>query len=181
MAEYSEKMERYFNELEAEAGRCYSIAEKARSRYRDPSPHVEIPRAKDLAERVEKLLVQQGFPVEGVAEEIRELSKTMGNREMVAIEMAKRTAKRLREGEDIEKAIDTSIRLGLAVMTEGILVAPLEGIVGVKLRKNDDGSDYLSIFFAGPIRSAGGTGQALSVLIGDVVRREFGIDRYKPR
>lgn len=181
MREYSEKIERYFNQLEAEAERCYSIAEKARKKYRDPADHVEIPRAEDLAERVEKLLLQQGFPVEGVAEEIREISKKLDNREMVAIEMAKRTAKRLKESENVEKAIDTSIRLGLAVLTEGILVAPLEGIVGVKIKKNDDGTDYLSIYFAGPIRSAGGTGQALSVLIGDVVRREFGIDRYKPR
>ena len=181
MSEYSEKLRRYFDELEAEAGRCYAIAEEARSKHRDPSEHVEIPRAKDLAERVEKLLVQQGFPVEGVADEIRELSKELDNRELIAIEMAKRTAERLRESEDIEKAIDTSIRLGLAVLTEGILVAPLEGIIGVKIRKNDDRTDYLSIYFAGPIRSAGGTGQALSVLIGDIVRREFGIDRYKPR
>src|SRR5207247_910193 len=34
--------------------------------------------------------------------------------------------------------------------------------------------------YAGPIRSAGGTGQALSVLIADVVRRELGIGRYQP-
>ena len=181
MAEYSEKLGRYFDALEAEAERCYSIAERARKMHRDPADHVEIPRAKDLAERVEKLLLQQGFPVEGVAEEIRELSSIMDNREMIAIEMAKRTAERLRRSEDIEKAIDTSIRLGLAVLTEGILVAPLEGIVGVKIGRNDDGTDYLSIYFAGPIRSAGGTGQALSVLIGDIVRREFGIDAYKPR
>src|SRR3972149_4940337 len=33
---------------------------------------------------------------------------------------------------------------------------------------------------AGPIRPAGGTGQALSVLIADVVRRELGIGRWQP-
>ncbi len=32
---------------------------------------------------------------------------------------------------------------------------------------------------AGPIRSAGGTGQAMSVLITDVVRRELGIGAYR--
>ena len=38
---------------------------------------------------------------------------------------------------------------------------------------NADGSEFLSIDFAGPIRAAGGTGQALSVLIGDMLRREL--------
>ncbi|HEX9907499.1 MAG TPA: DNA polymerase II large subunit, partial [Thermoplasmata archaeon] len=46
--------------------------------------------------------------------------------------------------------------------------------------KNSDGSDYLAVFYSGPIRSAGGTGQAMSVLIADVVRRELGIGRYLP-
>ncbi len=181
MAEYSPKIGKYFDELEAEAERCYAIAESARKKHRDPRDEVEIPRARDLAMRVEKLLLQQGYPVEGVAEEIRKLNEEVDNRELIAIEMAKRTAKRLRKTVSMEEAIDTAIRLGLAVLTEGILVAPLEGIVGVRTKENDDGTRYLSIYFAGPIRSAGGTGQAMSVLIGDIVRREFGIDRYKPR
>jgi DNA polymerase II large subunit len=40
---------------------------------------------------------------------------------------------------------------------------------------------YLMIFYAGPIRSAGGTAQALSVLVGDYVRQKLGINRYNPR
>ena len=57
---------------------------------------------------------------------------------------------------------------GLAVLTEGILVAPLEGVVSCRIMTNDDGSNCLAVNFAGPIRSAGGTGQALSVLIADI-------------
>ena len=78
---------------------------------------------------------------------------------------------------------------GLAVLTEGILVAPLEGVVNCRIISNEDGSRSLAINYAGPIRSAGGTGQALSVLIGDILRRDFGlvppdmtwneIERYK--
>lgn len=64
---------------------------------------------------------------------------------------------------------------GLAVLTEGILVAPLEGVVSCRIVMNEDRSKSLAINFAGPIRSAGGTGQALSVLIGDIIRREFGL------
>tara|TARA_Y100000310_G_scaffold345517_1_gene465876 strand:- start:188 stop:3637 length:3450 start_codon:yes stop_codon:yes gene_type:complete len=64
---------------------------------------------------------------------------------------------------------------GLAVLTEGILVAPLEGVVSTRILENNDGTDCISISYAGPIRSAGGTGQALSVLIGDILRRMFKI------
>ena len=59
-------------------------------------------------------------------------------------------------------------------------MAPLEGIAEVKLGKNSDGTDYVDLYFSGPIRSAGGTGQAMSVLIADVVRRELNIGFYKP-
>src|SRR3989441_1021261 len=38
----------------------------------------------------------------------------------------------------------------------------------------------VDLAYAGPIRSAGGTGQALSVLIADIVRRELGLGRYIP-
>lgn len=64
---------------------------------------------------------------------------------------------------------------GLAVLTEGILVAPLEGVVSCRIIENPNRSKSLAINYAGPIRSAGGTGQALSVLIGDILRREFNL------
>ena len=72
-----------------------------------------------------------------------------------------------------ELAIYHGVCAGLAVLTEGILVAPLEGVVSARFITNGDGSHSLAISFAGPIRSAGGTGQALSVLIADVLRRDF--------
>jgi len=171
----SKAMEDYFNMLAEETDRCYSIARKARARGLDPETYVEIPRADDLASRVEKLL--EPWHVEGVAERIRELSKDH-NREEVSLLVAKEMASR--PSKSREEAIDRAIRVGLAVLTEGILVAPLEGIAGVKVGQNGDGSEYLAISFAGPIRAAGGTGQALSVLIADVVRRELGIGRYIP-
>ena len=136
---------------------------------------MEIPRAEDLASRVEKLLDQ--WNVEGVAERIRQLSRDH-NREEVSLLIAKEMANA--PAKSREEAIDRAIRVGLAVLTEGILVAPLEGIAGVKIGWNGDGSEYLAISFAGPIRAAGGTGQALSVLIADVVRREVGIGKYIP-
>jgi len=68
---------------------------------------------------------------------------------------------------------------GLAVLTEGILVAPLEGVVSCRIMANDDGTNCLAVNFAGPIRSAGGTGQALSVLIADLLRRDFELGTAK--
>ena len=74
-------------------------------------------------------------------------------------------------------AIYHGVCAGLAVLTEGILVAPLEGVVTCKVHDNPGSArPCLGISYAGPIRSAGGTGQALSVLIGDLLRREFRLD-----
>ena len=77
--------------------------------------------------------------------------------------------------QQVADSIYHGVCAGLAVLTEGILVAPLEGVVSAKIMKNEDGSECISISYAGPIRSAGGTGQALSVLIGDILRRMFGL------
>ncbi len=171
MVEMSEKMEKYFENLEKEADKIYDIAREARSLGNDSDTDVEIPRAKDLALRVEELT-----NVRGIADEIRKLSKRH-DRGMVSILMAKKLAKKF---ENREEALDKAVRVGLAILTEGILVAPLEGIGSIKIKKNWDGSDYVSVYYAGPIRGAGGTAQALSVLITDIVRRELGVDRYKP-
>ena len=80
-----------------------------------------------------------------------------------------------------EEVLDHAIRTAMAMLTEGVVAAPTEGIAKVGTGKNDDGTDYLRIYYAGPIRSAGGTAQALSVLVGDYVRRALGIGRYNPR
>jgi DNA polymerase II large subunit len=168
-------MEEYFSSLQREVDECYEVVRRARSKGYDPNTDVEVPQASDLAARVEKLLYE--WEVEGVASRIRELSSDH-NREEVSLLIAKEYAKM--PARSVEFAIERAIRVGLAVLTEGILVAPLEGIASVSISKNQDGSDYLTVYFSGPIRSAGGTGQAMSVLIADVVRRELGIGRYRP-
>lgn len=171
----SQQMKEYFASLETEAKKCYDIASKARKKGLDPELEVEIPRVEDLASRVERLLEHYG--VKGIAKRIRKLSKT-NNREEVSLLIAKEMARRARVPK--EQALERAIRVGLAILTEGILVAPLEGLATVKVEKNPDGTTYADVYYAGPIRSAGGTGQALSVLIADVVRRELGIGIYKP-
>ena len=172
----SDEMKEYFRSLSRKNDECYKIAEAARKLGRDPETFVEIPQAEDLASRVEKLL--KDYNVEGVAEDIRRLTEEHGNREVVALMIAKEIAKK--PGESLEKVVDRAVRVGLAVLTEGILVAPLEGIADTKIKTNADGSSYIDLLFAGPIRAAGGTAQAMSVLIADMVRQALDIGRYVP-
>jgi len=171
----SEEVRSYFQGLASLVDATYAVARAARARGFDPELDVEIPLTDDLASRVERLL--EHYEVEGVARRIRELAK-VHDREELAILVAKEMA--VRPAASKEKAVERAVRVGLAILTEGILVAPLEGLATVKIKRNRDGSSYVDLSYAGPIRSAGGTGQALSVLIADVVRRELGIGRYQP-
>ena len=176
----SEETKAYFARLRDAAETCYRVARAARAQGFDPELDVEIDLAEDLATRVERLLKDYG--VTGVANRIRELSRDH-DREEVSILVAKELAHRAERSDSPrrkEEAIGRAVRVGLAILTEGVLVAPLEGFTGVKVKSNPDGSTYADLYFAGPIRSAGGTGQALSVLIADVARRELGVGRYQP-
>ncbi|MCF0239466.1 MAG: DNA polymerase II large subunit, partial [Streptococcus gallolyticus] len=136
--------------------------------------------AKDLAERVEGLVGP-----EGVAQRIKELEKNM-DRESVAFEIAAEIASSKFEltGEKAnwneEQRCDQGLRTALAILTEGVVAAPLEGISDVKIKENFDGTKYIGVYFAGPIRSAGGTAAALTVLLGDKIRRAINIDEFKP-
>jgi len=171
---YSQEMANYFSELNAKKDEIYELAGKARAMGFDPEDYVDVPQAEDLASRCEELL--KDYNVKGVAEVIRQKTLEAGNREVACLLTAKEVAKW--PAESLEQALDRATRVGLAVLTEGILVAPLEGIAETRIRKNDDGTDYVDLLFAGPIRAAGGTAQAMSVLIADVVRTELGIGRY---
>jgi DNA polymerase II large subunit len=172
----SSDMHEYFNNLQKEIDICYSIASQARKKGLDPEFEVEIPQALDLAARVEQLVGPKG-----IAPKIRATTKKIGDRELVSIEIAKEIVNEKKyKFSTKEEALDQAIRTGLAILTEGVLVAPLEGIAEIRLGKNKDGTDYVDLYFSGPIRSAGGTGQAMSVLIADVVRREIGIGKFQP-
>ena len=164
-------MEAYFDSLDKEVKHAYGVAEAARRRGLDPETRVEIPLASDLASRVEKLL--SAWHVEGVADRIRELSARDISRDMVALTIARELAMDPARG-DREKRLDVALRTGLAILTEGILVAPLEGLVEARIRE-DPAGPYVDLYYAGPIRAAGGTAQAISVLMADVVRRQLNL------
>lgn len=166
---------KYFDELEKKVEEAYRVAEKARALCLDPEPKPEIPRAEDLAARVEKLVGPKG-----VAPTIRKLEKELP-REEVALKIAEMIVDGHFGRLDEARAAEQAVRTALAIITEGIAAAaPIEGITQVKIKKNFDGSRYLALYFAGPIRSAGGTAAALAVLTGDFVRRKLYLDAYKP-
>ncbi len=165
-------MKDYFFTLQKRLDEAYELAAKARKQGYDPELYVEIPQAEDVAARVEKLV---GPP--GVAEKIRPLLRDM-SREEAALRISMEVAKENRS-QGVEKALDQAVRTGLALLTEGVLVAPLEGISQIEIMINPDGSKGPAVHFAGPIRSAGGTGQAMTLLIADAVRQELGLDRFQ--
>ena len=174
-----EDIREYFERLQREIERAYEIAEMARKKGYDPERHVEVPKAEDLAARVEELVGPRG-----VARVIRELTSQGIERELIAFKVVEMIANKkfdeLKNINDKRIILERAIRTGLAILTEGIVVAPIEGIADVKIKRNHDGSDYVAVYYAGPIRSAGGTAQALSVLIADYARRLLKVGRYIP-
>lgn len=170
----------YFERLESETHKLYEIANEARSKGLDVELETEIPLAKDLAERVEGLVGPKG-----IAKRIKELEKDMSREEVafeIAAEIASQESNETGAKLEAEKQAfaDQGLRTALAILTEGVVAAPLEGISGVKIKSNSDGTKYVAVYFAGPIRSAGGTAAALSVLLGDKIRVATGLDRFKP-
>ena len=169
-------MPTYFETIDQDVERAYAVARTARAVGLDPEDHPEVPPAQDMATRVEKLLGH--LPLEGISDEIRTLARDLP-RDELAVEMVRTIVRDPRRGSSVEARLDAALRVGLAILTEGILVAPLEGLAEVHLR-SFGGSSYVELFYAGPIRAAGGTAQAMSVLLADVARRELGLDAYRP-
>jgi DNA polymerase II large subunit len=171
----SEEYQKYFSNLVQSLKKIYNIAKEARARGLDPKLYPEIEIADDLASLVEGFI-----GLRGIAERIRELSKKMP-REKVAFKIAEEIIQGRFGHLSEEKAADQAIRTALAILTEGVTAAVYsEGIAKVAIRTNMDGSKYLAIYLAGPIRSAGGTETALTPVIADFVRQLLKLERYKP-
>ncbi|MEM0451831.1 MAG: DNA polymerase II large subunit [Nitrososphaerota archaeon] len=169
--ELSEYYQKLLEKIESEK----KIAIEARKRIASPTPYVEVMFARDLAERVELLVGPKG-----IAEKIRSVFHKMPL-EKLALKLAEDIILEYGEGETDRKVLLQAIRTSLAILTPPcITAAPTEGIVDVKIKKNTDGSRYLALYFAGPIRSAGGTELAAVVVLADYVRKLVGLDRYKP-
>ncbi len=164
----------YITSLENQLLQLYEVGEKARENGLDPVSTPEIEVAKDLAGLVEGLVGPSG-----VAESIRTLSKTLP-REELAFKIAEEIVHGKFGHFTAQESAEQAIRTALAILTEGITAAPLQGVARVTIKENLDKTKYLAVYFAGPIRSAGGTEQALTLVVADFVRRLLGLDRYRP-
>ncbi len=165
----------YFESLKKGLEEAYAIASEARSKGFDPEERVEILVAKDVAARVEGLV---GPP--GIADIIRKMEAGGMGRTDIAFRLAEEISAGQHSRGTTEKLIEQAVRTAVGILTEGVLVAPTEGISQVSINENPDGTNYVSVFFAGPIRSAGGTVAALSVVFADIARRKCGIGNFRP-
>ncbi len=164
----------YVDTLDNMLKHLYTISDSARSVGLDPALKTECIIAQDIADLVEGLVGPKQ-----VALSIRELSTKM-QREEIAFKVAEQIVLGKFGTMDPEKLAEQAIRTALAIFTEGLTAAPIQGIAQVKIKTNADRTRYLAIYFAGPIRSAGGTDQALTLVVGDFVRQQLALDRYKP-
>ena len=164
----------YYSGLSKETYSIFEHAAEAKSSLVDSSGIIEPKIAFDLADRVAKM-----HEID-ISEPLRELLKTNG-KELSALILSKDIAEGKYSTSDstLEERLDLAVRVGLAIVTEGVTIAPLQGISAVKIKKNKDGSEFLSISIAGPMRSAGGTESAVTMLIADHVRKTAGLSAYQ--
>ncbi|MEK6842199.1 MAG: DNA polymerase II large subunit [Nanoarchaeota archaeon] len=174
----------YFKKLEKDVRQIYEIAEEARKKGYDPSEKVEIPLARSLAEKVVGLIstLYPQMNNSGIAERILELEKQFGKLDPgVCLQIAEEVAKqKFCKFNSLIEAITAGARIGFAYITLGVVSSPIEGLTEIKTMKTKDGKEYLSAFYSGPVRSAGGTGAAFSLVIIDYLREMFGFAKYDP-
>ncbi|MCH8329610.1 MAG: DNA polymerase II large subunit, partial [Nanoarchaeota archaeon] len=143
---------------------------------------VNTPLAKNMAERVEGLIgaVIPDIIDSGLPKRIQELEKKYGKLDWrVAVSISLEVVhEKFCKFESKLKAMEAGIRVGLAYLTLGVVSSPLEGFVELKLKKRKDGKEYFCLMYSGPIRSAGGTAGAASVVIADYIRKKMGYDVY---
>ncbi|MFQ5998690.1 MAG: DNA polymerase II large subunit, partial [Candidatus Bathyarchaeia archaeon] len=175
----SEEYKRYFQSLEIETSKLLEIADKAKALGLDPNSSVsdEIRFSRDLADRVEYMVGPTG-----VAKRIRELAH------MARVQLAFKIAEEIILGGfghlEEEASAEQAVKTGVAILNEGVTAAPVQGIVKVRIKSRRDeavrgqGSRYLSVYFAGPMRSAGGTELAVVTTLADYVRRLLGLDAF---
>lgn len=172
----NKEVKEYYDALTKEIDAAVSVAKTARGQGKDPHNDIESLPARGIAEKTELLV---GPP--GVAQRYNELWEEHQERFPVMLQIFNDILDRkLGDIEDPEKRLDQALRTALIIETEGVVVSPLDGLPEIKITKNEDGTPFVDIYFAGPIRAAGGNAQTLPLLLGDLARAKLNLDRFKP-
>ncbi len=170
-------VKKYYDNMMAEVEKQLAVAEKAKEKGLDLSTGIESKPVADLADRTETII----GPL-GIAKRYREVFEEKKGDRLEAIFQLFREILEQKwcKIEDESKRVEQAIKTALVLNTEGVVVAPLDGVPRVEINKNPDGSKYINIYYAGPIRAAGGTSQVLPLILGDYARTLLEIDKYKP-
>ncbi len=180
----SKNLQKYFESVESQTNKALKIATSARQKGFDPEDKVDIPIAKNMAERVLGLVsaVAPALLNSNIVERIEELEKEFSPLDWrVAFKIAAEVAlEKFCKFESKKEAVEIGIRTGFMYLTGGIVSAPLEGLVEIRIKKRNDGKEYVALVYAGPIRGAGGTAAATSVVLGDYVATQLGFAKYDP-
>jgi len=167
--------ERYFAQIEDRLDEAWDVAEAAKEQGHDPKPKIEIPIARDMADRVENIL-----GIDGVAERVRELEGEM-SREEAALELVTDFVEGTVGDYDSRAGkVEGAVRTAVALLTEGSSPRRSRdrpGRAAGKRRRHRIRQRLLRR--SDPV--CGGTPQALSVLVADYARSLLDIDEYKPR
>ncbi len=178
LAPFPARLEGYYQDILSQYETTYNLASTARAKGLDPKQTVESKTVFDLADRVNQMLGLDQF--ESLVGRLRELLKST-TKERAALTISQEIALGRFGALERQKALEYGVRAGLAVMTDGVTVAPIEGIFDVSIKQNDDNSDYTCVTYAGPMRSAGGTEAAFSLVIADMTAKKLGLASYRAR
>ena len=178
LAPFPKHLDSYYRDILSQYEAAHNTANIARTKGFDPTDSVESKTVFDLADRVNQMLRLDQF--EGLVDRLRELLHTT-SKERAALAISQEIALGKFGALERHEALSHGVRAGLAVMTDGVTVAPLEGISGVTIKRNDDNSEYASVSYAGPMRSAGGTEAGFSLVIADLTAKKLGLSNYRAR
>jgi len=165
----------YFENILKKSNELYAIAEKARAQGKDLTNEVEVKQASNLADRTEKITGPKG-----VTKRYFELLEQLNDRTKTIFAIFKEIVEGKLGTYDTDDAkISQAVKTSLMLLTEGVVVAPIDGLPQVKISENPDKTKYLDLFFAGPIRAAGGTATVFPLILGHYGAQLMGLDVYK--
>ncbi len=172
----SSEINHYFELIESRVKQQFDLASIARKKGFDPETIIESKPTIDIADRTEKIIGPKG-----IAKRFRELSENETDRIKIIFQIFKEMIEQkwFKEPND-EKRLEQAVKTCLMLVTEGVVVAPLDGVPKVKISENFDKTKYVDIYFAGPIRAAGGTATVFPLILGDYARKLMNLDKYKP-